>query len=443
MTTKNIQNWALAALILIVSACKPEIDAPQLNKGSADFSKYIAIGNSLTAGFSDGGLYLSSQKTAYPNIIAEQMKLVGGGDFTSPFFDDAHANGSGYKKVDGFTATGLPILSDVTSNLGYRAKDLLIKNTTEIQNLGIPGMRMDLSFVPEFSALNMYFERLLPDAQVGTTSYFNYVQNRNHTFFSLWLGNNDVLGWATNGGEVAGATTTLTNKQTFAGAYSNFINAITAQGQKGVVATIPDVTAIPFLNTVTVDAINAGLKAKPETANYNLIINALDPSTGTHKPRLATSSDLIVLTFNTALIGTTVNDIPGYGVIPQNPIPSNQVLDAAEIAIAKDYLLSYNASIKAIAKSKNLAVFDAYEFLNSLSKTHKDEAGQDIKGIVVDGVNVNSNYVSGNAFSLDGIHLTPMGNAIAANGFIKAINQQYGSTIPTVSIIAYPGVKFP
>src|SRR5690606_17421605 len=138
------------------------------NAGNADFSKYIAVGNSLTAGFADGGLYLSGQQVAYPNIITTQLKSVGGGDFTSPFFTEAQANGSGYIRLSGFNPDGTPITANVTDKLAYRNQNgtLLTKYTEEVQNLGIPGMRLDFGIqAPTFSSANMYFERLLPDAQ--------------------------------------------------------------------------------------------------------------------------------------------------------------------------------------------------------------------------------------------------------------------------------------
>ncbi|MBK0382830.1 G-D-S-L family lipolytic protein [Pedobacter sp. SD-b] len=431
MKKYNSLKLLLAGLILITAACDTKIDAPTLSKGSADFTKYIAVGNSLTSGYADGGLYLDGQLNSFPSIIAKQMKLVGGGAFNQSLFDDAHSNGSGYLSLGGFNPNGTPILNQVTDKLAYRdAMGHFIKFTGDIENLGIPGMRLDLgAAAPTFSALNPYFERLLPDAQVGNTTYLNFIAGRSHTFFSFWLGNNDVLGWATNGGVVNNdPTKALTSKANFTNLYSAFIGTLTAQGQKGVVATIPDVTAIPYFNTVTVSAINAGLKANPQTANYSLVINALNPATGLHSPRLATSADLIILTFNTASIG-----VNGYGLSPLNPIKDEQVLDKDEVAIAKDYVNSYNTSIKTIAAAKGLAVFDAYAFLNQFKGA----------GISVDGVAASSSYISGNVFSLDGVHLTPFGYAIAANGFINSINSTYGSTIPTVNTADYRFVKFP
>ena len=431
MKRYSILKFILAGLILIASACKTEIDAPAVSKGGADFTKYIAIGNSLTSGYADGGLYLAGQLNSYPNIIAQQMKAAGGGEFKQPLFTEAQSNGSGYLKFDGFNADGSPKLVSVIDKLAYRDQaGHFTKYTDEVNNLGVPGMRLDFAVaVAGFSALNPYFERLLPDDQVGTKTYLQFVSGRNHTFFTCWLGNNDVLGWATNGG-VTGSdpTKALTPKATFTQAYNAVIATMTAQGQKGAVATIPDVTAIPFFNTITVDAINVGLKANPQTANYSLIINALNPVTGQHSPRLATNEDLIILQFNTAEIG-----VNGYGLSPLNPIADNQVLDKAEVAIAQDYVNSYNATIKSVADAKDLAVFDAYAVLNSFKGA----------GVAIDGVQFNAGFIKGNAFSLDGVHLTQKGYAVVANGFIKAINAKYGSSLSTVSLSAYPAVKFP
>ncbi|MFW0716899.1 G-D-S-L family lipolytic protein [Pedobacter sp. N23S346] len=427
---KIILNSLVAATILFAASCKPEIETPAgTTAGQANFSKYIAVGNSLTSGFADGGLYLEGQKVAYPNLIAAQMATVGGGAFTSPFFTDAHSNGSGYIALTALV-NGTPTLSQVTDKLAYRDAAMhLDKYSGEIQNLGIPGMRVDLSFAPTFSAANPYFERLLNDAQVGTTSYFQYVQSRNHTFFSLWLGNNDVLGYALNGAVTlpTDPTTALTDKVTFSSLYSNFVNALTAGGQKGIVGTIPDVTAVPYFNTVTPAALLAAAKV------VNPAAQAIFIQTGTGTVRVATAEDLIRLPFQNANLFARPNALSFfYGLDPRNPITSNWVLDKDEVIKVKDYVDSYNSSIKTIATSKGLAIADTYTYFNSV-KT----------GIAVQGININAAFISGGAFSLDGIHLTPRGNAAIANVFIDAINAKYGSTVPTIDITKYRGVKFP
>lgn len=426
---KYILNSFIAAAILFTAACKPEIETPAgTTAGQANFSKYIAVGNSLTSGYADGGLYLEGQKVAYPNLIAAKMSSVGGGAFTSPFFNEDRLNGSGYISLTALV-NGTPTLTPVTDKLAIRdAAKHLDKYSGEIQNLGIPGMRVDLSFDPTltFSAANPFFERLLTDAQVGKTNYFQYIQGRNHTFFSIWLGNNDVLGYALNGAvTVAGdPTTVLTDKVTFSSLYANLLNALTAGGQKGIVATIPDVTAIPYFNTVKPSLLLAAAKASNPAAQAVFI------QTGTGAVRVATDEDLIRLPFQSAgLFGQ--GTIP-YGLHPLNPIASNWVLDKDEVIKVKDYVNSYNSSIKSIATSKGLAIADTYAYFNQVKA-----------GVLVQGIGINAAFISGGAFSLDGIHLTPRGNAVIANVFIDAINAKYGSTIPTVDVTQYRGVKFP
>ena len=71
--------------------------------GSADFSNYVAVGNSLTAGFSDNALFVDGQTASYPNMLASNFALAGGGDFNIPFMAD---------NLGGATFQGVPILGN-------------------------------------------------------------------------------------------------------------------------------------------------------------------------------------------------------------------------------------------------------------------------------------------------------------------------------------------
>ena len=439
---KNLKLYIYVLLVGLIglSACKPELHSPKPTSGSADFSRYIAIGNSLTAGYADGGLYRAGQLNSYPSIIAQQMQSAGGGTFTQPLFSADQANGSGYLTLTGFNPDGTPITAPVTSNLairgfqaipGFGNVTLYTKYTGDLNNFGVPGIKLQQITYAPYGNLNGYFERLLPgNSPTNTTSYLQFVTAKPFTFFSNWLGNNDALSYATSGG----AGDVLTDKNTFAYLYNLLITTMTANGAKGVVATVPDVTSIPYFNTVTVPAVlGAVQKANPQVKA--IYINALVSGT-TYAPRAATAKDLFILTFPTSKIGQPVETPYGslpYGLTPYTPIDNQYVLDANEIALTEDYVNFYNATIKSIAASKGLAVFDAYTFLQNIKQN----------GIVVQGVSLNSNYISGGIFSLDGVHLTPRGYAIVANEFIKAINAKYGATVPLVDVSNYPGVKFP
>ena len=122
MKAKFIIRNILAVAVLGMASCKPELSTVTPSKGTADFSRYIAVGNSLTAGYADNGLYLEGQQNSYPEMIAGQMKAVGGGEFYTPFFNSNQADGSGYLKLTGFSATGSPILATQKDNLAVRGQ---------------------------------------------------------------------------------------------------------------------------------------------------------------------------------------------------------------------------------------------------------------------------------------------------------------------------------
>ena len=116
------------------------------------------------------------------------------------------------------------------------------------------------------------------------------------------------------------------------------------------------------------------------------------------------------------------------------PLEDANVLTKTEVAEIKTATTAYNATIKALADKYHLAFVDANTKLVELNKH---------SGIQYDGVTYTSKFVTGGAFSLDGVHLTGSGYAVIANEFIKAINKTYGSTLPQVNVNKYSKVKFP
>lgn len=429
MNSIYFYKTALAvALLAGLSSCKPTIDAVVPDKGTADFSRYIALGNSLTAGFSDGGLYLEGQQSSYPELIAGQMKFAGGGSFSTPFFPADKFNGSGYLKLTALT-NGVPTIVPETSNLAVRGQAgtmvLYTKYTGDMENFGVPGIKLVHANVPGYGTLNNYFERMLPDASVPTSTYMQLATAKPWTFFSCWLGNNDILSYASAGA----AADAPTPKATFSGAYSAVIDKLTSTGAKGVVATIPDVTTTAYFRTVTLKTLLAAINATPTGTSVKEIF--IQPGSG--PARAATDGDLFTLTLSSAnLMGKPNGQNIPYGLHPLNPVESKYVLDKAEVAVVNDYIAGYNASIRSIANAKGLALMDAYAMLN-------EYAG----GKSANGIPVSAAFIQGNLFSLDGIHLTPLGYAITANAFIAAINSKYGSSIPVVDVTRFRGVKFP
>ncbi|WP_299817918.1 SGNH/GDSL hydrolase family protein [uncultured Pontibacter sp.] len=423
---------ALAAGMLLTS-CDPEIDSANPSSGELNLENYVAVGNSLTAGYQDNGLYLEGQLNSYPAILAQQFAFAGGGEFKQPLFSDAQRNGSGYLRLTGFASPTSPTLTPVRENLavvgmGQDGKTPLLAPYLEpINNLGIPGIRMADVSTPGYGfnnpmGFNPYYERILPDDVTPTGAllpYVNRVAASNPTFFTMWLGNNDVLGYATSGGIAP-----ITPSNTFQSNLDAMVNALVGQNAaKGAIINIPDVTAVPFFTTKA----TAQIMQSAAAAKTKLYIIDKD-----NQMREAKATDYILLTSTVGTPETVgTNQIP-HGFSPFNPLANSEVLDEAEVAAVKAATVDFNNKLAAAAQAKNLALVDMNTFFNSIKG-----------GFAQNGVAYSPTFITGNLFSLDAVHLTPRGYAIVANEIIKNINSKYNASIPQVDVTQYRAVLLP
>lgn len=211
---KNILKYTFAVLAVGFASCEPEFDTPVTDdgfysSGTANLSNYVAVGNSLTAGYADGALYITGQKNSYPNIMAEQFAFVGGGEFTQPLMND----NLGGLLLGGTQITENRFVLAVDANgnpgpvrlEGTPTTDVSNKLSGSFNNMGVPGAKSfhlvapgygNVAGVPTGSA-NPYFARF---ASSENATVVGDAAAQNPTFFSLWIGNNDILGYATSGG---------------------------------------------------------------------------------------------------------------------------------------------------------------------------------------------------------------------------------------------------
>ena len=251
----KLKYYIFILLLATIASCKPEIDEFTPSKGAADFTSYLAVGNSLTAGYADGSLYRSGQENSYPNILAKQFAYVGGGDFTQPLMLDDFGFG-----IDGITPVPKFVLGPSTDCMGVtrlgpiRAPvDVNMGNFQSVaadgpyNNIAVPGVKTSHFFYDQLAAANPYYGRFAPD---GTTPLINMTAGIDATFFTLWIGNNDALGYALSGG----AADVLTPPAEFSIFYDMIVQAC-IQNQdgaydvaKGAVANIPDILSIPYCN---------------------------------------------------------------------------------------------------------------------------------------------------------------------------------------------------
>lgn len=496
---KNIKYIAIMALGLV--ACEPELDnsiedAGFYSAGTADFSNFVSVGNSLTAGYADGTVYLEGQRYSYPNILADKFSHVGGGLFTQPLVND---------NLGGLTLGGSLIADTrlVLTGNPLGPDNLAGTPTTEISNIligpfnnvGVPGAKSfhllsdsygDISGVATGTA-NPYFVRM---ASSSSATMLGDAIAQNPTFFSLWIGNNDILSFATSGGVGIDQTGNLnaatyggndiTDPTLFHGTYDAILSGLTTNGAKGVVMNLPSVTSIPYFTTVPhnpipLDAATAGfLNSASAYGAYNAgiqgafaylvsisAISAADANLEIAKRtivfsesednslvimdenltdltgispllismRQATDADFILLT-TLPVIGTLAVEGDPTSVIGVGvPLNDSQVLTESEVTMVANAQTAYNNSISMLAAANDdVVLVDVKTAMERLANG----------GLSSNGVTITDEYATGGGFSLDGVHPSARGYAFIANIVLERINTEFNATIPVTNTGNYP-----
>lgn len=495
--------WIVLVLITLV-ACDTDFkdkvtDEGFYDNGHADFSSFIAVGNSLTAGYADNALYKSGQENSFPNILASRFEFAGGGKFTQPLMADNYGGLllqgqqiTNNRMVLSFDAEGNPAPTVLEGTPTTEITNLL---SGPFHNMGVPGAKSFHLVAPGYGNVqgvatgqaNPYFVRFASDP---ATSVLKDAIDVEASFFSLWIGNNDILSYATSGGVGVNQTGNLdpstygendiTDPNVFAAVYTNLLEGLTQNGAKGVVANIPDVTSIPYFNTVPVNVIPmdeaTAAMVNGQFAEYNDVlammvaigvidmeeaeIRQINFEAGQNAP-IIVDTDLTDLT--ELLIGVGVDQataelvgqlrqanegdlllLPSMNIIgsladPSNPmsimgvaipLPDALVLTQTEQEQVRVAMESYNAVIQSLAAQHELAFLDANALLKEL----------DQGGISYDAGMLTSAYVTGGAFSLDGVHPTARGYAFIANQMVKEIEKTYDASLPVVNIGEFPTV---
>ena len=456
---------AVTFLALVIAGCSSNDQTPSgpNSNGSIDASVYVAIGNSITAGYQSGGLVETGQIYSYPKLLAAQLG-VSGEKFTQPIIPSP-GTGSFISLASMNPVTLLTTSPQLTppSNPTHPAP---------YNNLGIPGAvlfdALDTANIDTKSAKreNPFFKFVLRDQRTFGASIVAQALNLKPTLITFWLGNNDVLGFATSGGT---SPATPTPTAFFDGLFSNALQALRlgAPNASIVVANIPSVSTIPFFTTVgpqiapvlEANRVLLGVPALPlyyqkhgvkgpgmDTTSLVRLQNVLITLPGaTYAPLIGSPTgkwyrDLAAKTGYplAAVIGPGIDTTKPFGLHPLNPWPDALTLDIDEQVTADITIKAYNESILSA--------------VNRFSKTDKPIALVDInkafttiaaEGYSVAGEKLTVDYIKGGQFSLDGVHPSSKGQGVIANLFIDAMNSTFQANIPKVNIAFIPGVPVP
>lgn len=420
---------ALFAALFIFS-CEAELDEYKADAGEADFSTFVALGNSLIAGFTDGELYRDGQLNSLGNILAGQFMHVGLDEFSQPLmFDNA---GLGKRLVLDIVGNSLlPVNKDTV--VDPRNLQNIFNESGPFHNMGVPGAKTEHLLIPGYGTMNPYYGRFA--ANPATSSIMGDALELDPTFFALWVGNNDILDFALSGGEGSGVTPAAD----FESNYNTILGQLSQINAKGVVANIPNSSDIPFFNTIPynpvvltdqniVDALNNAYQDLPHIS-FTLGQNALVVEDHEYAPfflRQLEPGELVLLFAMEKLNDQEVN----WGV--EVPLPAQYYLSLDQVAEIHEAVDAYNEVILRLASDHGLAHAD----VNSLLKEAKT-------GIYFDGIAFTTEFIAGGAFSLDGIHLSARGYAAVANEMIAAVNQKYNASIPKAPVGQFNGIIFP
>jgi len=272
---KTIINTKYIWLLLILigfSACNDPEDVlrdnnvdpitgaelPELITGSADFSNYVALGASFTAGYTDGAVFIASQENSFPNIIAKEFAKAGSNSFTQPLVSDNFGGlAIGGTRIANprlvFGGAGPVSIESIIGPVTVTTDIALNNPTGPFNNLGVPGAKSfhllangygNIANFP--AAANPYAVRMT--GSTPNASMIELAMAQNPTFFTLSeIGGNDFLGYATTGGD---GSNPITDTATFDFAFTTLVSTLTSGSAKGVVTNVPYITDLPHFTTV-------------------------------------------------------------------------------------------------------------------------------------------------------------------------------------------------
>ncbi len=426
--------YILGLISLSLGACTPNVEPESPRAGSADFGRYLAVGNSMTAGYADGALTRKGQENSFPQILAQQFTLVGGGEFHQPLLPGNAGFPSRRLTMQWIQGPcdEKPLLmpGPFTGAMDTSGSTINIAHKGPFHNQGIPGIRAIDYLTPGYALVNPYARRFF---SLPMTRPLDEMMKVNPHFFTLWAGSNDVMLHAIDGG--GNQAFPISSVEDFESAYDSLLNTLTRFGARGVILNIPSFAYLPYFNSLSIQGLmlsqreandlnvkynGTGMRFV-EGANYYVVE---DPGETAGYRQLRKGEYL--------LLSVPMDSIKCRGWGTDKPIPRAYYLDRNEVAEIEVATSKFNDIIAQKALLYDQPLIDVNGLLQQLTS-----------GYPADGVTYSNQFIGGSAFSLDGIHLTPRGNALVANLIIDRINQAYQSTIPRVDPNQFDGVLCP
>ena len=419
MTFRRLAIAALAVPLLAGCVSNEKLGPRPTPTGGAMFTSYVALGTSIGAGIQSGGINDSTQRQAYPYLLAVAMGLTPQQDWHYPKLNMPGCPPP-YDNI--LTSHRIAVVPG-----GCALRDPATTAPYE-NNLGIPSIRV--AQLLDITRRDFVATDTLGLAQfiTGSVNPVDMMAAAHPTFVTLEIGANDVLGAATRG-----TTTLLTPIDTFNLYFDRVADKVDATGAKVAVANVPNVTRIPqFTKGSTLFCLKTGACGIPATAPFNsagfsVAANCAPAAAAgvgdTYLLGLNTTATIAgVLTAGGAAKLDCANDTAqvnaGAGFGSAGPTINN-----TEFATINTLVTAMNAHIAAQATARGWALVDLDGVLaaNAASIPPIPNLATPLT-------------LMGPLFSQDGVHPNAAGAKLVANAFRTAIN----ATFSGASLAAIP-----
>lgn len=407
-------------LAALLAACSGgdnnEVLGPQPAGPNEIFQNYVALGNSITAGFQSSGMTDATQRQSYAFLLAQQMG-------TRYAYASLFGRGCTPPVTNFQTQTGGTTAAPISAAARPTICDLRTAATTAaiLNNVAVPGAT---SFDP--TSATTPFSNTLTTLTLGGRTQVQKALEAKPTFATIWIGNNDVLGFAVQDGRTNAPTglAGMTPVETFRTNYSNMLNQLTAGAPdlKGVLVGVVQVSNAPIMFAAAAMS-NAAFKGGFDAiAGTPTTLDASCLAGGAGATSLINT--FLAFQIRTGAHPAIVACVPGgaSGALPA-PVGDILILHPAEQVTLSTRINDYNAHIQAEATRVGFAYYDPNPTLVTLRTANT---------LVRTTPTWGATNTFGTGMSLDGVHPGAAVQREIANALIPVINAKYGTTLALV-----------
>jgi hypothetical protein len=398
---------AAAALAGLVAACNPDakVHGPRLTGDETLFTNYVALGNSITAGFQSDGINDSTQVRSYAVLLARAM----GTRFAIPTL-----NKPGCRPPIRNFVTQARVSDAPAQSCALRAT---AGATDILNNVAVPGHKVvDATALAGGNPTVSDPNNLLTQLILGGRSQVTRALEADPTFLSIWLGNNDVLQPV-----LSGMPNNATPQATFEQQYNSMLDQLLAGAPNlkgGVLIGVANAVLLPYLFPAAALASPAFKGFVDQAAGGTVLV----------LPNCTGSSSLIGIGLLSQMRSgahpRVISCAKGDPLV-QPPVGDIFILDAAEQGQALAIVAGYNDFLEEKAAELDFAFWDPNVLFGLLSE--RAGGSNEIPNVL----NPASATPFGALISLDGVHPSSAGHIRMVNALIGAINAKYSTTLPT------------